>query len=220
MTVGLSSFHLKLIAVVTMLVDHVGMLMFPAEMSFRVIGRISFPIYCFLIVEGFYHTSDINKYIKRLAVLAVISEIPFNWMVSGKLIDIWHQNVFFTLLIGLLTIYMINRTCNELYKSLFLVAGALLAVLLMTDYSAYGVVLIYVFYLMRDRRTFACVIMAVMSYLMSSIQGAAALAVVPILLYNGRKGPAFANGKMWKYGFYAIYPIHMTVLCVIAYFCI
>lgn len=214
MAVGLSSFHLKLIAVVTMLIDHVGMLMFPTEMAFRVIGRISFPIYCFLIVEGFYHTSDIKRYIKRLAVFAVISEIPFNYMISGTLVDLKHQNVFFTLLIGLLTIYFINRTINEFYKSLILVAGAVLAVLLMTDYSAYGVVLIYVFYRMRDKRVLSCGIMAVMSFLVSMIQGAAALAVVPIYLYNGRKGPAFADNKPWKYAFYIIYPVHMIVLCV------
>ena len=216
MTVGLSSFQLKIIAVVTMLIDHVGMLMFPGNMMFRAIGRISFPIYCFLIVEGLYHTSDIKRYITRMAVFAVISEIPFNYMVSGRPIDIVHQNVFFTLLIGLLTIYGINCTCNELYKSLILVVGAVAAIVLMTDYSLYGVILIYLFYCMRERRVFACILMALMSFLVSTIQGAAVLAVLPIMLYNGKKGPEFANGKMWKYGFYIFYPLHMIVLYIVA----
>lgn len=216
MTVGLSSFYLKLIAVAAMLVDHVGMLMFPEQIAFRLIGRISFPIYCFLIVEGFYHTSNIRKYITRLAVFAVISEIPFNYLVSGTLIDIKHQNVFFTLLIGLLTIYGINIICNELYKSLLLVAGALAAILFMTDYSFYGVILIYIFYKMREKRLLACALNGIMSFLVGTIQGVASLAAIPILLYNGKKGPDFANSKMWKYAFYAVYPIHMIMLYIIA----
>ena len=59
----LSSFWLKIIAVVTMVVDHVGMLLFPGNIMFRVVGRVSFPLFCFLIVEGFYHTKDIKKYL-------------------------------------------------------------------------------------------------------------------------------------------------------------
>lgn len=216
MTVGLSSFYLKLIAVAAMIADHVGMLMFPEQIAFRVIGRISFPIYCFLIVEGFYHTSNIRKYIARLALFAVISEIPFNYLVSGTLIDIKHQNVFFTLLIGLLTIYGINRTYEEVYKPLILVAGAVTAILLMTDYSFYGVLLIYIFYSMREKRWLACVLTAIMSFIISTIQGAAALAVIPILLYNGKRGPDFADNKMWKYAFYIVYPVHMVALYVIA----
>lgn len=216
MAIGLNSFQLKLIAIVTMVIDHVGMLMFPEEMIFRAIGRVAFPIYCFLIVEGFYHTSDIKKYITRLSVFALISEIPFNILVSHSIFSIEYQNVFFTLLIGLLTIYGINNTINPLLKSFVLVAGAAIATVIMADYSFYGVVLIYVFFNMREKRAYACLFMAAMSFLVSTIQGAAALAAIPIMLYDGEKGPAFTDNKMWKYAFYAFYPIHMIVLYVVA----
>ncbi|MBQ2744274.1 MAG: hypothetical protein IJF37_01455 [Lachnospiraceae bacterium] len=218
MTIGLSSFQLKMIAIISMVIDHVGMLMFPEEMAFRVIGRMSFPIYCFLIVEGFYHTSNVKNYIKRLAVFALISEIPFNILVSGNLLDVEHQNVFFTLLIGLLTVYAINNTINPMLKSLILVAGAMAAIALMTDYSFYGIILIYVFFNMREKRLFACIFMAVMSFIVSPIQGSATMAVIPIMLYNGEKGPGFMDKKVWKYTFYAFYPVHMMALYVIGCF--
>ncbi len=215
MAIGLSSFQLKLIAIVTMVVDHVGMLMFPNETIFRIIGRMAFPIFCFLIVEGFCHTSDIKKYVIRLAVFAVISEIPFNILVSGNVLNIEHQNVFFTLLIGLLTIYSINSTFNPILQSLMLIAGVMVSIALMTDYSFYGVILIYVFYNMKEKRLIACIFMAACSFFVSNIQGAAALAILPIMLYNGEKGPKFMSKKVWKYSFYAFYPVHMIVLYVI-----
>ncbi len=216
MSACLSSFWLKLIAVVAMVIDHVGMLLFSDSMLFRVIGRMSFPIFCFLIVEGFYHTSDVKKYMARLAIFAVLSEVPFNLLVSGNITDIRYQNVYFTLLIGLVTIYFINSTCNYMLKSIILVAGAVTATILFTDYSFYGVILIYVFYNLREKRVLACLIMGCMSFLVSTIQGAAILSTIPILLYNGKKGPKCTSGKWWKYAFYSFYPIHLMVLYVIA----
>ncbi len=212
----LRGFELKLIAVVAMIVDHIGMLMFQENMIFRIVGRISFPIFCFLIVEGFYHTKDVKRYVKRLALFAVLSEVPFDLLVSGKFIDIRYQNVFFTLFIGLLTIYAINSTINYMLKSAILAAGILVAMVLMTDYSFYGVILVYLFYNFREKRLFACILMGVASFLISTVQAAAILAAVPILMYNGQKGPKFADGKVWKYSFYAIYPIHMIILVMIA----
>ena len=208
---GLSSFYLKIIAVVTMLVDHIGMVFFSGEVAWRIVGRISFPIYCFLLVEGFYHTSNIKKYIRRLLIFAAVSEIPFDMIISGKVVDFAHQNVMFTLLIGLITIYGIQVTWNPMVKSAILVAGALISVIMFTDYSAYGVVLIYMFYNYRDRRVVTYVALVAMSFAMNNIQGAASLAVIPLLLYNGSKGPKIGDSKICKYGFYLIYPLHMCL---------
>lgn len=213
----LSSFWLKIIAVVTMVVDHVGMLLFPGNIMFRVVGRVSFPLFCFLIVEGFYHTKDIKKYLARLGTFAILSEVPFNLLVSGSITDIRHQNVYFTLFIGLLTIYALNNTINYMMKSFILMAGVLISVIFLTDYSFYGIILIYVFYIMREKRVMACFVMGGMSFLVSTIQGAAVMAVIPILLYSGKKGPECMNRNVWKYMFYAFYPIHLMVLYIIAY---
>lgn len=215
-TFGVSGFTLKLIAVITMIIDHIGYVLFPGEIAFRVVGRMAFPIYCFLIVEGFFHTSNLKKYIIRLGLFAVISEIPFNMMISGKGVDLLHQNVFFTLLIGLVTIYCIQMTLNQVLKSVALAMGMFVALVLKTDYSLYGVLIIYIFYEMREKRALACTVMSVVSFLKSTLQGTAVTAAVPIFFYNGKKGPAFADKKIWKYGFYAIYPIHILVLYIIA----
>lgn len=208
----LDGFYLKLIAVLTMVIDHIGLSLFPGEMAWRIIGRLSFPIYCFLIVEGFYHTRDIKKYITRLAIFAFISEVPFDLLVNKAIIDITSQNVFFTLLIGLLTIYGMNMTINEFKKSCILVIGMLVSIVLFTDYTCYGVILIYLFYHMRDNRLVACIIAALMGMVMGRIQMYAGIAMIPIMLYSGRKGPDIADNAVVKYGFYIIYPVHLLLL--------
>ncbi|WP_461817744.1 TraX family protein, partial [Faecalimonas sp.] len=106
MKLGINSFQLKIIAIIAMIIDHIGLFFFPEHILFRIIGRISFPIFAFLIVEGFYHTRDIWKYMFRLGVFAVLSEIPFDLLTTGKVFDLRHQNVFFTLLIGVILMYV------------------------------------------------------------------------------------------------------------------
>lgn len=210
---------LKIIAVVTMLIDHVGMVFFSDYVIFRIIGRIAFPIFCFLLVEGFLHTSSVKKYALGLLVFGIISEIPFDLMASGGLVYIYHQNVFFTLLIGLLTIYMIDITENNIAKIMWLIAGVVFSVCIVSDYSFYGITLIYIFYCFKDKRPVACITMMAMSMMIGTVQMAAALAVIPIMLYNGERGPKFMNKKIVKYGFYAFYPIHMLIISFI-YMCI
>lgn len=97
---GLNSFQLKCIAVITMIIDHTGAVLFPDNMTLRYIGRIAFPIFCFLLVEGFFHTRDVRKYMLRLGMFAVISEIPYDLAFRDTVIEFEHQNVFFTLFIG------------------------------------------------------------------------------------------------------------------------
>ena len=214
----ISGFWLKIIAIITMTIDHVGAVLFPKDMIFRVIGRMAFPIFCFLIVEGFFHTKDVKKYMIRLGIFALLSEIPFNLLVSGSIFDIKHQNVYFTLLIGLVVIYAMNKCANQqLQSSVILFAGMAVSIVLKTDYSFYGVLLIYVFYIMYENRVKACIAMGAISAFWSIIQTAAIFSALPILMYNGKKGPAFADKKAWKYMFYVFYPVHMIVICVIAW---
>ena len=94
---GINTFTLKVIALLAMLCDHLGHALFPELIILRIIGRISFPIFAYVLVEGFYYTRDVNKYMLRLGVIALLSEIPFDLMASQKILEFGHQNVFFTL---------------------------------------------------------------------------------------------------------------------------
>lgn len=210
MKIGLNSFQLKIIAVITMIIDHIGLFFFPEYIFFRIIGRISFPIFAFLVVEGFYHTSDILKYMIRLGGLAVLSEIPFDLLTTGRIFDLRHQNVFFTLLIGVILMY-----CYEKQYSTFSRVSALFLIMLAgdifrTDYGAWGVLMIFCFFIFRERMAAKFVSVAVINILVFGyIQAFAVLALLPICLYNGEKG------RSYKYFFYLIYPVHLWIIWII-----
>jgi len=100
---------LKIIAVISMLTDHIGYVLFPGVMWLRIIGRLAFPIYCFLLVEGAVHTKNIGRYLLRLGAFALISEIPFDLAFKRSLFYPHYQNVFFTLFLGLAMIAVMDR---------------------------------------------------------------------------------------------------------------
>ena len=104
----LNSLHLKLLAVVTMLIDHMGFTLFPHAVWMRAVGRLAFPIFCFLIAEGCAHTHDKKRYAGRLLLFAVLSELPFNLMCSGQWLSWNYQNVLWTLLIGALVCWAMD----------------------------------------------------------------------------------------------------------------
>lgn len=208
----LSGFYLKVIALITMVVDHIGVVFYPDCNWLRVIGRIAFPIFAFLLVEGYFHTSDVKKYIMRMATLAFISEIPFDLIVYGNVVDFRHQNIFFTFVIGLFMMYMMSRCVQPIYSTLWLVLGFVIATVFMADYSYYGIAIIYLFYRFRNMRLFGCIGLVVASILFGNVQIWAILAIPLLLMYNGKKGPAFADKKVYKYSFYGFYPLHMIIL--------
>lgn len=211
----MSGQSLKFIAIVTMVIDHIGLALFPDELIWRYIGRISFPIFAFLIVEGFVHTSDFKKYIGRILLFAIISEIPFNLLVSGKVLDFTHQNVFFTFAIGLMILYFIEKNMASMLSNGFLIMGILFSVILRTDYSIYGIGLIYIFYVFRYSKVTMLGFATLISLISGGVQRFAALATVPMMLYNGERGPKVFDKKYVKYLFYAFYPLHIIVLVAI-----
>lgn len=124
---GLSGSTLKLIAIITMLIDHIGAaviarlliagqgseMLYKIYYAMRAVGRVAFPIFCFLLVEGFFYTGSRKKYALRLFGFALLSEIPFDLAFSGKILEFGYQNVFFTLLIGLLTIMLFDAVVKS-----------------------------------------------------------------------------------------------------------
>ncbi len=232
----LNAFWLKVIAVSTMLVDHIGAVLFPGTMMFRYIGRIAFPIFVFLLVEGFLHTTNVRKYAIRLLIFALISEVPFDLAFYDVPLEFTHQNVFFTLLLGLLMLQCIRMMREHVFSPeiaialeiVLLVAFALVAGLLRTDYSIGGVLIIYCFYRFRSYHLFKYVLLGLIFYLLFGwIELPCLLAVIPLLLYNGERGFRRGNGvysgqkrgpayQLVRYAFYVFYPVHLLTLHLIA----
>lgn len=245
---GISGSTLKLIAIIVMLIDHIGavivermvlnaigsginlndmqvlanlepgtLMLLILDMVLRYIGRLGFPIFCFLLIEGFLHTRNVWKYAFRLFMFALISEIPFNLAFTGRFFYLGYQNVFFTLLIGLLVMiaysYIEKKTrWKKIVRVLFYIisflAGMAAAQLLMADYAAMGVFCIMMIYIFRKKR-WTQVLAGCLSF---AWEFTAPLAFIPIACYNGKRGMNL------KYAFYIFYPLHLFILYLIVYF--
>mgnify|MGYP000844619860 FL=1 len=219
----MNGLSLKLIAMLTMLIDHGTELLIPGGTTLwfigRSIGRLAFPIFCFLLVEGLLHTKNVKKYLIRLGIFALISEIPFDLaFVRGKsfIENLRYQNVFFTLFIGLLVIFLIQMVQNKYSHNnemavilivIIVFIGCLLADFLKTDYSSMGILMIVSFYLLRNNKLLLFLAIFLLNHTIFSIQGFGTISLLFIWLYNGERGP-----KINKYIFYAFYPVHILVL--------
>jgi hypothetical protein len=228
---GLSTFALKIIAVITMFIDHFA-LVFCSDYRqlyeiLRSIGRLSFPIFCFVLVEGFFHTSDRLRYAIRLGIFALVSEIPYN-MLYGSFFNLSRQNVIFTLFFGFLTIgaldfisaFRVNYPknllrhigagrLNTISELIVIVAGLGVPYLLKTSYSYAGVMLILCFYVFEKHHIgrFISNLVFNMGMFGFSLQWWGVVSTIPIALYNGKAG-----SKKGKYFFYWFYPLHLIFL--------
>lgn len=220
---GLSQEGLKLIACVTMLIDHIGAVLMPYNLVLRMIGRIAFPIYCFLLAEGAHYTKNPRRYVLRLGIGAVLSELPFDFAFSGQ-VDWLSQSVMVTLLLGVLALLCMKKIHGLFGKLLVLLPFVVCGELLCTDYGGAGVLLIAVFALTRGKPWWQTLlgVLAVL-YITPSvaiylwgipvpIELLGALAMVPIACYSGRKS---TSGKGVQWAFYLFYPVHLTVLCLL-----
>ena len=262
----LSGYHLKMIALITMFIDHVAAVLIwrtyvasyriTASMQtsnnivdriivwvadnqdavysvyeiMRYIGRMAFPIYCFLLVEGFLHTRNVAKYAGRLVIFALISEIPFDLAIEGKWITFAYSNVFFTLALGLIAIWGLSYV-EKLYEfwqekqweeilgrilslsaALILIVGigAFAEIVLHTDYGIGGIVAIAVIYLLRKQKTiaFGASVLA-LTVITGDIEILALAMLYPVMKYDG------SRGKNMKYVFYVFYPAHLFALALI-----
>ena len=209
---------LKLIACLSMFIDHLGAVCFSGMMGFRIIGRLAFPIYCFLLVEGAVHTHDMKKYILRMGIFALISEVPFDLAFYHRLVYTEHQNVFFTLGLGLLAIWFLEHPIEQLdipdvlYKLLVIIAAGLIAEFFNTDYGFTGIAVICIFYYLRGQPQLKYPIAAILLAAMGGVEFYAVLALIPILLYNGQRG---RQTKVMQYGFYIFYPAHLLLIAAL-----
>lgn len=219
---GLSQEGLKLIACVTMLIDHIGAVFFPSVMILRVIGRLSFPIYCFLLAEGAAYTKHAGKYSLRLLICAIISELPHDLAFYGRL-TLGSLSVMANLLIGFGMLWTMGKTKWWWLKAVFVGITMVLARLLDANYNYYGILVIAVFGLTRGKPIgwiIQILTLAVLFWVMPSakvtlgnfrmpVQFFGILALIPIGLYSGRK---ITRNKWVQWGFYLFYPLHLLAL--------
>ena len=229
---------LKTIACITMLVDHIGASCIEAgiltpgldigtlsrdtlsayplyrlDMVLRFTGRLAFPIFCFLAVEGFLHTHDVKKYVRRLVLFGLLSEVPFDLAFFRTPFDFSAQNVYWTLALGVLAMAGLKHfekpDGSASWKGLLCAAGCTLAALLAcTDYNGIGVLIICALYLTRTNRKRQCLAGA----LLFLFELTAPLAFVLVWFYNGQRGRC--TPAMQKV-FYWFYPVHLSVLAVV-----
>ncbi len=231
-----TSMSLHIMAMIFMLLDHIWATIIPSSDWMTCVGRIAFPIFAFMIVEGYFQTHSLKKYVGRLLFFAVISEIPFNLMVGNSIFYPIHQNVLWTFLIGILCIHIIEKAKQTHEIRLITLAApssltiaTVLGLLGMVDYYNAGVYTVLVFYVFRGRKWWnfwgQLVLLAYINIQLLAgpeyeihlwghtffivQQGFSLLALVPIWLYRGKQGP---HNKWLQFLYYTFYPIHALIL--------
>ena len=237
---GISSFALHIIATLLMLCDHLWATVLSQYAWLTWVGRLAYPIFAYMLVEGYFHTHNLKKYLGRLLFWAILSELPFNLMYGGSLIYPFHQNVLWTFLLGLLCITVIEKARLKGKSALTIIVillsaavGYVLGFLTMVDYFGYGIWMVLVFYLFRGRKWWCLlgqfvglfwinaeligglsVSVQILGHELFIVQQSmACLALVPIWLYKGIQGP---HNKIIQTSFYAFYPVHMLILSLMA----
>lgn len=250
---GIPASVLKWIAIITMAIDHfaVGIIevnilskitdytdiftnkYYILDTIMRSIGRIAFPIFVFLIVEGFFLTSSKKKMSIRLFIFALLSEIPFDLGISNVFIEYNHQNIYFTLFIGFMAMWLaeyIKEKSFEKNKSPYL-GQVLVFIIFMfinsfirADYGSSGIIAIAVFYFLRGGNPLKRLIATFLGFSFEAGMGffrllgfpfelpMVYLAAIPIYFYNGERG------KQNKYFFYLFYPAHLLLIYFIRRF--
>ena len=212
---------LKLLAMISMIFDHVGDNFFPGQTWMRIIGRIAMPVFAFCLAEGFAHTGNRGKYLMRMALFALISEVPFDLVVSGKVLEFSHQNIMFTFLFALLGLACFEKLTEKKTRAgyaagvllLFVFTGA--SLLLGLDYNMLGTGLVFIFYLLKNKaHILRCLGGAVYHILLRNmgIYWFGLLGFLPILCYNGKKGRGL------KHLFYVFYPAHLLLIWLVRTF--
>ena len=234
-----TSMSLHLLAMACMLCDHLWATLIPGNEWLTCVGRIAFPIFAFLLTEGYFHTHDRKKYAQRLLLWALISEIPFDLVMGGTPFYPVHQNVLWTFLLsmGLIAINEKAKATGKLPLRVLaclgtVALGLLLGLVVMADYYQAGIWMVLVFYFFRGRKWWnflgqflfmAYINLEILGGYVYEIhlfgstfdvaqQGFALLALIPIWLYRGKQGP---HNKALQYTYYAFYPVHLLILGLI-----
>ncbi len=217
--------HIRLLAITTMIVDHIGAFFYPDVEILRLIGRLSFPLFAWLIANGAYYTKNSYHYLLRLFLLAIMSQIPYALVANEPGNYFQSFNILFTLSLGLLAIICIQKT-HTLIAGIGVIACAALAQFIGSEFGAFGVLSIVTFYLFFENKLYLAIsqIVLVLAYFISSItwlprDGTALnmniapviglISLLFIVLYNQKEG--------WKIGylFYIVYPLQYAIIYLV-----
>jgi hypothetical protein len=224
----MSIFIIKIIAILAMVLDHIKFAI-PQTNNFitEYFGRMSYPLFAFVLVEGYLHTSNKKRYAIRLFIFAIISQIPFMLFRSLIGINEWKMlNIMFTLLLGFSVIYIYENFNNKIFANLLAILIAIFGAIIKVDYGWYGIGFIYLFYFFRNFKSayLPSIICLSIFYYFSKYKMNMfkvdiylqilfiCLSLIPIYLYNGKKG------RGMKYFFYCFYPVHLILLYLINFF--
>ena len=224
----MSVFVIKCIAAIFMVVDHIKYA-FPAlNNNFTLyFGRISFPLFAFGIVQGYKHTKDLKRYVKRLILLGLFSQIPFSLFTSLPTLDVVSLNINFTFVLGILAIIAYDKSKNKLKGLVYALLIGLLGNITLVDYGFYGVILIFSLYIFNESKLKTLLtsgLVITLKYLYRILKYnngifseyyimnwiCSMLPLFILLLYNGKRG------KNFKWFFYVFYPLHLLILYVIS----
>ena len=200
----MTSFWIKILGILTMVLDHLGFMFFAENIYLRSLGRISFPLFAFQLAIGYSHSKNKEKYILRMILFAIISQIPFMIFVAKIAPETGHfLNIGFTLTLGLLGMYIWENLKQPILRFLLTFGVILLGYILPIDYGWLGVSLSIIFYIFNSNKIASSVLASILTML---------FALIPICLYNGKKG---LDNKFSKYFFYIFYPLHLIIFTII-----
>ncbi len=235
-----TSFSLHIMAMAFMLCDHLWGTIIPGNDWLTCIGRLTFPIYAFMIVEGYFHTKNLKKYVSRLLLFAIISEIPFNLAMGSRIFFPIHQNVLWSFLMAIGLIHWNEKVKEKQVWIRVLVGAATVCIgyiggiVTFVDYYNAGVLMVLIFYFFRGKKwwcylgQFVCLwyinfeLLGGFSYEINILgqtrfverQGMALLALIPIWLYRGKQG---YHSKTLQFIYYAFYPVHLLILGILKF---
>ena len=218
----MSSFVLKIIAIISMFIDHLSYALYGRFTWLNYIGRLAFPIFAFQLTEGYSHTQNLKKYFLRLGIFAAFSQIPYSLFLH-TFTDNFTLNIFFTLFAGLLSITLYDNLKNKYLGFFCAILIAIISELLNFDYGSFGILVIFIFYIFKNNQinmSIAFICAVCLKYTISLVQNNfyyayyilalfTMLSIIPILLYNKKQG------KNMKYLFYIFYPVHLIILYLI-----
>lgn len=233
-----TSFSLHIMAMLFMLCDHLWGTIVPGNDWLTCIGRLAFPIFAFMIVEGYFHTRNLKEYVCRLLLFAVLSEIPFNLAMGSRIFYPIHQNVLWSFLIAIGLIHWNEKAKEKQIWKRILVGiasvciGYVVGLITFVDFYHAGILMVLVFYFFKNKKWWCylgqlvCLwyinfeMLGGLSYEVNIFgqthfvarQGIALLALIPIWLYKGKQG---YHSKMLQYIFYTFYPLHLLILGII-----